>query len=283
MNPSDVLSQFGLTQGVMTYVMTFGLMMMRILTAITVIPFLGGRSMPGRFRISLALALVIFLFPIVQAQIPNPVPDSYFLIGALFLKETLFGFLLGLVMGMVFYGVQAAGAMVDNQRQLANAQIFNPGIGAQATIFGVFYYEFAVVIFILVQGHIFFFKGLIESFAVVPIYQLPDWMAGTAALPRLTDLPVIKLVVRLSAETLLIAVQMSAPVLIAIFIADLILGLTNRIAPMVNVFEMGFNIKGWVGAALVWLSLPVIYVQLKELFKHALGGFNQVVQWFLAG
>ncbi|MFO1518565.1 MAG: flagellar biosynthetic protein FliR [bacterium] len=49
----------------------------------------------------------------------------------------------------------------------------------------------------------------------------------------------------------IICLQLSAPVLIAIFVADLVLGITNRIAPMINVFEMGFNIKGFVGVLLV--------------------------------
>ncbi len=85
----------------------------------------------------------------------------------------------------------------------------------------------------------------------------------------------------LTADTLIICLQLSAPVLIAIFIADLLLGITNRIAPMVNVFEMGFNIKGFVGVLLVYFSLPILVFQSKYWFQIMVNNFKQLTDIFL--
>jgi flagellar biosynthesis protein FliR len=75
--------------------------------------------------------------------------------------------------------------------------------------------------------------------------------------------------------------QLAAPVLVAIFIADLILGLTNRVAPMINVFDIGFNIKGFLGVALVYLSLPLVFSQMQVWFKATLGACQQVIEFFI--
>src|SRR5262249_8290695 len=156
-----------------------------------------------------------------------------------------FAILMGLSVAIVFYGVQSAGNMIDNQRQLANARIFNPALGSQASLFGVFYYQLALVIFLETGGHRIFIQAVVKSFETVPILSFPNIQPGID--------PVLLWISRLTADTLIICLQLSAPVLIAIFIADVILGLTNRVAPMINVFEMGFNIKGYLGAALVYL------------------------------
>ncbi len=277
----QMLAKFGWTSDLMGFVIAGGLMLTRIIIALSIVPFAGGRQVPGRIRIALAMTLVLFAYPLVSSTFPYPFPESYYFILALFFKETVFGFLLGLMISMVFQGIQGAGAMVDNQRQLANAQIFNPSIGAQATIFGVFYYQFAIIIFILMGGHIFFFKGLIESFYIVPLYEFPKWVYPNPMAVDISSLPIITSLLEVSTATFMIALQISAPVLIAIFVSDLILGLTNRFAPMVNVFELGFSIKGWAGVLLVWMSVPVVYEQMKKLFVVAMEVYQKSMHYFM--
>lgn len=234
---------------------------------------MGGRQIPGRIKISLAIALSLFVLPMVNGQVEYPLPQSNVLLFGYFLKETALGFIIGLATATVFYGLQAAGSMIDNQRQLANAQIFNPSIGSQASLFGVFYYQFGIIIFLVSGAHLVFFNGLIESFNVIPIISLPQSVSGETA--------IIKIMYRLTADVLKIALQISAPVLITIFVADLILGLTNRIAPMVNVFDLGFNIKGWMGVLMVLLSLPIMHLALRPLFWNTLDQIKRLIFHFL--
>jgi flagellar biosynthetic protein FliR len=216
---------------------------------------------------------MVFFFSPVSAAVQGPLPTSGSVLLTLFFKEVLFAVLFGFAAGMVFYGIQAAGNIVDNQRQLANAQIFNPGIGAQSSLFGIFFYQLAIVIFLLIGGHRLLLEALGRSFDAVPVLGFPKIREG---IPQLVDL-----MMHLGADTLVIALQLGAPVLVAIFIADLILGLTNRVAPMVNVFEMGFNIKGFVGVLLVYLSLPLIILQMKTWFSHYLDSLRRIIEIFI--
>jgi type III secretory pathway component EscT len=250
-----------------------GLMMTRFLVALNLTPYLGVKPVPGNIRTSTAMALTFFSYPLVVPGLDrSQLPHDVLILMALFFKEAMFGMLMGLVNSMVFFGIQSAGSMVDNQRYVANARIFNPALGAQTSIFGIFYYQLTMAIFISLGGHRYFISALIESFQKVPLLTLPVMGPGIT--------PVMDLAMRLASDTLIICLQLSAPVLIAIFVADLVLGLTNRIAPMINVFEMGFNIKGFVGVLLVYMALPVTLFQAKHWFHVMIDDFYKITQFF---
>lgn len=184
----------------------------------------------------------------------------------------MFGLLMGLVNQMIFFGIQSAGNMIDNQRYVANARIFNPALGSQASIFGVFLYQLTIAVFLTIGGHRYFLSALVESFQKVPLLTYPTIGQGI--------MPIMDLMIKLSADTLIICLQLSAPVLIAIFVADLVLGITNRIAPMINVFEMSFNIKGFVGVLLVYLALPLMVYQSKVWFQGMQETYQQIMKLF---
>lgn len=250
-----------------------GLIATRLLVAINLTPYLGGRPVPGTVRVATAFALTLFMYPLIVPAIDrSAVPRESILLVVLFLKEAMFGLLMGLVNQMIFYGIQSAGNMIDNQRYVANARIFNPALGAQASIFGLFMYQLVIAIFLAIGGHRFFLGALLESFQTVPLLSFPTMGQGIT--------PMIDLMIKLSADTLIICLQLSAPVLIAIFVADLVLGITNRIAPMINVFEMSFNIKGFVGVLLVYLALPLMVYQSKVWFQQMIQTFQKITDFF---
>lgn len=267
------LEDYGIHVDLFRYIMIGGLVFVRIFVLALFVPYLGARPIPGRVRIAVSLALALFFYPPVSAMASQTLPTSTAVIFSLFLKEALFGIVLGFAAGLVFYGIQAAGNIIDNQRQLANAQIFNPGIGSQASLFGIFYYQLAIVIFLILGGHRLLFQAIGRSFEAVPVLGFPDIAPGMD--------PLIALILRLTADVFFIALQLGAPVLVAIFIADIILGLTNRVAPMVNVFEMGFNIKGFLGVLMVYLALPFVIYQLKYWFLEYMETVRKIVEFFI--
>jgi flagellar biosynthesis protein FliR len=44
---------------------------------------------------------------------------------------------------------------------------------------------------------------------------------------------------------------------------------------------MGFNIKGFVGVLLVYLSLPLIILQMKTWFSHYLDSLRRIIEIFI--
>lgn len=263
------LEQYGIHLDLFRYLVVGGLIFARIFILTMFLPYLGARPIPGRIRMTVSIVLTLFFYQPVSMITAMSLPTGGMTIISLFLKEVLYGIILGFAAGMVFYGVQAAGNFIDNQRQLANAQIFNPGIGAQSSLFGIFYYQLSIVIFLIIGGHHFLFEALAKSFETMPILSLPKIAAGMT--------PILETLIRLGADILVIALQLGAPVVVAIFISDIILGLTNRVAPMINVFEMGFSIKGFVGVFLVYLSLPMVIHQMKIWFMQYMEAVQRIV------
>ncbi|MCB1215562.1 MAG: flagellar biosynthetic protein FliR, partial [Deltaproteobacteria bacterium] len=149
----------------------------------------------------------------------------------------------------------------------------NPGLGSQSSLFGIFYYQLAIVIFIMVGGPYHFFEALGRSLEAVPIWEFPKINPGWGEL--------LTIFYTLTGQIFLIALQLGAPVLVAIFMTDIILGLTNRMAPMVNVFEMGFNIKGFLGVLMVYLSLELIVGQMQFWFVDYLRHLEEIVRLFM--
>jgi flagellar biosynthetic protein FliR len=263
------LEQYGMHIDLFRHLLIGGLIFARIFMLIMFVPYLGARPIPGRIRMTVAMVLMIFFYAPVSGAITAELPTQGAVLVSLFLKEVLYGIILGLASGMVFYGIQAAGNFIDNQRQLANAQIFNPGIGAQSSLVGIFYYQLAIVIFLAIGGHHGLFQALGKSFETMPILSLPVIEKGFT--------PILEVMIRLAADVFVIALQLSAPVVVAIFIADVILGLTNRVAPMINVFEMGFSIKGFVGVFLIYVSLPMVIYQMKVWFSQYMDAVRRMV------
>ncbi|MCP5468461.1 MAG: flagellar biosynthetic protein FliR [Deltaproteobacteria bacterium] len=260
----QILAGLGIHADLYRYMILGGLIFTRMITMITFVPYLGAKPIPGRVRVAVSVAFLIFLYSPLESRYTGPLPEETAIILTFFLKEVLYGILLGYTAGLVFYGVQAAGGMIDNQRQLANAQIFNPAMGSQASLFGIFYYQLAIVTFLLLGGHQVFIRGVVHSFEVMPLIELPKMPTGIT----LADSQLITILIKMAGETLYICLQLASPVLIAIFIADIILGLTNRVAPMVNVFDLGFNIKGVLGVLLVFLSFQFVYEQMQVWFSN---------------
>ena len=266
------LDKLGLHIDLLRHLLIGGLIFTRLFVISIFVPFLGGRPVPGRIRISVTVALLMIFYGPVASAAPAMLPEQGGVIFGLFLKEMLVGMLIGMPLAFIFYGIQSAGNMIDNQRQLANARIFNPALGSQASLFGVFFYQLALVSFVTLGLHRMFLHGIAMSFETVPLLSVPKFVPGVN--------PLLEQVIRLTADTLIVCLQLSAPVLVAIFIADLILGLTNRVAPMINVFEMGFAIKGFVGTLLVFLSLELVFGQLQVWFSKTLEVIQVLLRLF---
>lgn len=221
-------------------------------------PFLGGRGVPGRIRLVLGIVLATFIFFLMGDDFVNQVPEDKGLLIALFFKEIFFGLVLGLATIMCFYAIDAGGRIIDNQRGSANAQIFVPQLG-QVSIFGLFQFWLGLSFFLFMSGHTIFLKAFMESFVSLPVFSLPNITPGVS--------PFLELIIRMSSDVLILGMQLAAPVLIAIFLTDIVLGIANKMAPQIHVFEIGFMIKGYAGVAMVYISILVLVTQMDVFFQ----------------
>lgn len=263
--------QLGINIDFYSALICWGLIFTRVFTMLMLTPFLGGRGIPGRIRLLTAIILSSYVFYFLNHDLVNQIPDDKGLIIALFFKEVFVGLSIGLTAIMCFYAIEAGGRIVDNQRGSANAQIFLPALG-QVSIFGLFQYWVGLAFFCAISGHVIFLGAFLESFVTLPVFSLPQIAPGIS--------PFLTLVIRMSADVLILGMQLAAPVLIAIFLTDLVLGIANKMAPQIPVFEIGFMMKGYVGIAMVYVSIMVLVTQMSELYQLLYSNVKKIILYF---
>ncbi|EKD50578.1 MAG: hypothetical protein ACD_62C00495G0005 [uncultured bacterium] len=263
--------QFGINIDYYAVLIAWGLIFTRTFTMLILTPFLGGRGIPGRVRMMTAIVLATFVFYFMNDDLVNKIPADKGIIIILFFKEIFVGLALGITTIMVFYAIEAGGRIVDTQRGSANAQVFLPALG-QVSIFGLFQFWLGLAIFCYFGGHVIFLKAFLEGFITIPIFSLPHVAAGIS--------PFLELFIRMSAEVLIFGMQIAAPVLIAIFLTDLVLGIANKMAPQIPVFEIGFMMKGYVGVVMTWISITVVASQMEVFFGIMQTNVQKVIHYF---
>ena len=147
-----------------------------------------------------------------------------------------------------FYYTQGAGALIDHQRGSQSLQVMDPSTQMQTSPLGTLFNNMTLVVFFSIGGPLLFFDALFSSYAVLPYDQFfpASFFVGTKPLWT-TMIALCNLVVKL-------ALQLSAPAIIAMLLSDLFLGIANRMAPQVQISFLLWSFKAFVGIAMVWMA-----------------------------
>ena len=152
---------------------------------------------------------------------------------------------------------------------MAEAMVYQ--LQEQTSFFGQFYLQTAVVVFLILGGHLYFLRGYFQSFQILPVWEFPHFAEGA--------FPLAKEVIRLSADLLVIAVQLSAPAVIAIFLTDVGMGIINRASPQINVFILSQPAKVGIGVLMVLIVLRVLFDQFELHTRDMLVSFFRFIQY----
>ena len=87
-------------------------------------------------------------------------------------------------------------------------------------------------------------QGLARTYDLVPMSGMPDFqMLAAGAMHAFVGLSVS-------------AIELAAPVMLALLVTDAAFGMVARAVPQVNVFSVGFPAKVLVGLLLIGATLP---------------------------
>lgn len=246
------------TEGLLT-ILLLGLF--RIGPIVSLAPFLGSK-LPGSVKVGLALGLTAIFIP--QMIQTSTVTFGYNLEFVIFgLKELLIGFILAFFASIPFYIAQGAGAYIDFQRGSSSLQVQDPTMQAETSTIGVMFNYIMIIVFFNVNGPFLFLDAVSQSFQIVPI----DKMIPAAFFN--VSLPFWQTVIGLLTRILAISVQIAAPALIAILMAEMFLGIANRLAPQVQIVFLGMALKSFLGLFLLWAGWFFIVQQMG----------NQAISW----
>ena len=229
----------------------FLLGMPRITATVLVLPLLPQQTFPVLVRTALVVALVLGAYRMLAAI---PALDWSPLQWVAFTaKESFIGAVIGYATGVLIWVFASLGSLIDNQAGMSNATIFDPFGGHQGGPYSSFMSQLGVLLFIGLGGLYVLIALLYESLSIWPVASF-----SPAVGDALRDFALLRF------ESLMsLVVRLAAPVIAALVIVELGIGLINRVAPQLNVFFFSMPIKG----ALAALMLALLLARLADVAR----------------
>jgi flagellar biosynthetic protein FliR len=246
------------------------LVLARTMPMVVQTPFLGGKLAPTEVKIGLGLLFTVVLWPVARGALHAPLPTTPIPFLLLMGKEIFVGLALGFVNSLAFSIMEMAGRWIDTARGSSLAEVMEPHSGQRSTPFGDLYYQLFLVVFVGLGAHAVFFEAFFYSFASIPLnvgLPSPDKMGLLA-----------DYVTRLTADVLLASVLLSAPVLAAVLVTDVVFGILNRVAPQLNAYFMSMPVKAMAGVILVIVVLDALVTRLGSWALWSLRGVERTLE-----
>ncbi|MFH1683865.1 MAG: flagellar biosynthetic protein FliR [Candidatus Margulisiibacteriota bacterium] len=218
-------------------------------------PIFSSKSLPFATKTTFAVWISILLWFVTPVS--QNLPDSILLLVLSLVFEVAVGFTIGFIINIIFIAVQAAGEIMDMQMGLSVATALDPVFGAVISVIGRLAFYTALVIFILADGHHLVLSAFHQSFTALPVGKLANFASPNLALQ----------IIELGSTLWLTAIKLAAPVVLLIFLSDFTFGIVSRVAPQVNVFMMGFQVKPSIGLIGFLMSLPFIIKYINGLIE----------------
>jgi len=246
------------------------LIFVRVMTMIGFAPLLSHPSIPNMTKIGVAILLSYILYTAHGASPFTSVTASLNL-GTLVIfvfKEFITGLSIGYAITIVLAGVQFGGYLIASDMGLSMANIFNPELNEQVPVIGQLMNIVAMLLFLLMDGHLFLIEALKGSFDIIPLASLETmWTAGF-----------IQTVVRLTGAVFVIAVKIAAPVMAAMFLSTIGLGILSRIVPQMQVFVFSMGMKVGVGLLMLAGTVPMYVFMIKKILQQFEGETYTLLQ-----
>ena len=241
---------FGFNEG---EILAFALAFIRVGAFTFVWPIFSVYNVPGYLKVLLALAITMVVFPVINrsgltAQMLNQ--DIAWLAA----KEVLTGLCLGFMTRLFFFAISVAGNLVATSSGLANGQLFNPALGASTTTVEQFYGAIATLLFLSMNGHHFFLQGLVQSFDAIPIS-----VDGTNFALMTGKFKDSGLILKMVVES---GVKMSAPVVVTVFIINVVMGIISRAVPQINVLITSAPVNFMAALLILMISIPALIFEM---------------------
>lgn len=218
------------------------LILVRISTFVFVAPFFGQSQIPGRVKIGLSVFVSLILYNVVE----RPVLDYTSVIGyAVFiLREGITGLLIGFSANICNSIVLFAGNIIDMDIGLSMATEFNPEINSETTITGNLYHYFTMLLLIVTNMHLYVLRAIGDSFSVIPIGgAVFEWDS------------LLSTMIRYMGDICVIGFRIFLPFFACIMILNCILGIMAKVAPQMNMFAVGIQMKVLVGFCVLFLTI----------------------------
>lgn len=252
-----MLQEF-LTSGVFAFIIIF----VRFGTAMMIMPGIGDSFVPQNIRLYIAMGFSLALTPVLQQMVPSPVP-AFGTMLVLILIEFITGLFIGSIARILMMALDTAGMLISMASGISNAQVFNPSLAVQGSVFGAFLSVMGVTLLFVTNLHHLLLMGLVESYEMFPIGGVVD--TGSMA----------ELMARAVSASFLTGFQIAIPFVVISLLLYIGMGVLSRLMPQVQVFILALPIQ-------ILLALVTLAITLSAIMLFFISRFEDGMVYFLS-
>ena len=223
-------------------IVIFFLIFARVIAVLLLTPAFSGKEIFSSGKISFIFWLTLLLVFIIP--LPLQLPGTPLLFFLAIFAEFIIGALIGFVTQLFIVGIEFGGSLMDTQAGLSVASILDPSTGQTTSILSKLLRQIGVLVFLLINGHHVVLGSIVQSFRAIPITS------------KLNIFEASRYVTNISVDIFLAGLQIAAPILLVVFLIDFGFGLLSKVAPQVNVFQLGFQVKPIISILVILSILP---------------------------
>ena len=234
----------------------FLLIATRVLAVLATSPVLGLKNVPVQAKLGLGLFTALILVPVISRDgLPAGVDVSWTTLAG----EALVGALSGFAATVAYTAIAFGASLLDFQAGFSMGALYDQTFGTQGAMLERFYSAIAALLFFQTDAHHLVIQGLVQLFVVVPL--------GTFSLGRINP----DLLAQIAASSFVVAIELVFPVMVALLLADVALGVLARVAPQFGIFQIGLQLKVVLALGALALTMPLLLPRLHALFSGMIG------------
>ncbi len=238
----------------------FLLIMTRVTCFIFIAPFFSMQNTPNRVKIGLGFFISVLLYYMTEPHV-YPVFDTVLDMATVILKEAAAGLLIGLGANLCSSIVLFAGRVIDMEMGFAMANQMDPTTRESATLTGVYYQNMVMLLMIVTGMYQYFVSALAETFILIPVGQV-----------KFNFEHLLSTFVQFLGDYMIIGMKICLPVFCTIMLLNAILGILAKVAPQMNMFAVGIQLKVFTGLSVLFLTVALlpdaanlIFTQMKRM------------------
>lgn len=218
--------------------------LVRITAFLYVAPFFNLRNIPQKVKIGLSIALAVILYQVLPYE--TLVYSGVIGFAGIVIKEALAGLIMAFFTNICAQILAFAGGMMDMEIGFSMVREFDPVSNTQVTITANFY-QYAVMLMMLVMNlHHYILKALVDSFTVIPLGHVS------------INVSIYELFVKFIVDYFIIGFRIVLPIFAAILIVNTVLAILAKVAPQMNMFVIGLQLKVFVGFLVLMFMATMI-------------------------
>ncbi len=224
----------------------FLLILTRVTLFIYAAPFFSTQNVPQRVKIgiSIFLSLLVFRFVVPHEALEYRTVMGY---SILVIREAICGVLIGFSANVMLYATQLAGTLIDMDIGLSMVQMFDPVMRVQTGFTGSIY-QYGMLLILMVSGlEHFVIRALVDAFALIPVGHIEFHADG-----------MMDVMLRIINSIMLIGFRIFLPIFAAMLLLNAVLGIMAKVAPQMNMFTVGIQIKILVGLGVLMLTIGML-------------------------